>query len=223
MASSGSWFPRGSGGLVRVRRIGYRPVLIRFDGDWIGVIVLQAGSVVLPDLEVTARWAKPARYAATSRYDGFFDRRRRGFGLFVDRGEIERRGSLRVAELLVGKAGVRVDLRPPGEGTIVSFARCNEFPPKINVYIDGRKQYSSENSTTGSASPLAIMSRPVSDGELAQRERIRGAVGELLERIDPGGVEMIEIFRGASELPGEFNDGNCGAIVIWTRMPGGDS
>jgi hypothetical protein len=31
---------------------------------------------------------------------------------------------------------------------------------------------------------------------------------------------MIALFRGPSELPPEFNDGNCGAIAIWTRSGG---
>jgi hypothetical protein len=43
-------------------------------------------------------------------------------------------------------------------------------------------------------------------------------VGELLDRIKPSDIEMMEIFRGPSELPPEFNDGNCGAIAIWTRF-----
>lgn len=34
-------------------------------------------------------------------------------------------------------------------------------------------------------------------------------------------VEAIEVYRGASELPGEFHgfngNGNCGAVVVWTK------
>jgi len=45
-----------------------------------------------------------------------------------------------------------------------------------------------------------------------------GKVGKILERISPSDIEMMEIFRGPGELPGEFNNGNCGAISIWTRQ-----
>ena len=48
----------------------------------------------------------------------------------------------------------------------------------------------------------------------------RSIVGEMLSRVNPGDVELIEIFRGPGELPPEFNDGNCGAIAIWTRSGG---
>jgi hypothetical protein len=37
-------------------------------------------------------------------------------------------------------------------------------------------------------------------------------------------IEALEVYRGPSGLPPEFNNrmGNpsCGAIVIWTRVPG---
>jgi hypothetical protein len=45
-------------------------------------------------------------------------------------------------------------------------------------------------------------------------------VGEMLDRINPGDIEMMEIYRGPGELPAEYNDGNCGAIAIWTRQGG---
>jgi hypothetical protein len=45
-----------------------------------------------------------------------------------------------------------------------------------------------------------------------------GIVGEMLSRVNPSDIELVEIFRGPGELPGEFNDGNCGAISIWTRQ-----
>ena len=42
----------------------------------------------------------------------------------------------------------------------------------------------------------------------------------MLSRINPRDIELIEIFRGPGELPPEFNDGNCGAIMIWTKEGG---
>jgi hypothetical protein len=41
----------------------------------------------------------------------------------------------------------------------------------------------------------------------------------VLETLHPGNIEGIEIYRGASETPIQFDIGrtSCGAIVIWTR------
>ncbi len=41
--------------------------------------------------------------------------------------------------------------------------------------------------------------------------------GEALGLIHPNDVEAIEIYRGLSQIPAEFLDDSCAAIVIWTR------
>jgi hypothetical protein len=217
--------PRAKQILVQVRRPGYRAELLVLDREWSGTVLLQPGVFELPEVKVTARYAKPAKYAGTARYDDYFRRRRIGFGQFISREDIERRHPFRTIEILQAQAGIRTSIHPPGAayGSVVAFARCNEYPPKINVYIDGRKLMPQRASfTSGSTeSPLGFLSRQnISDSELMERRRTYGSVGEMLDRIPPGDIELIEIFRGPGELPGEFNDGNCGAISIWTRWAG---
>ena len=50
--------------------------------------------------------------------------------------------------------------------------------------------------------------------------QLKASVGQMLNQVNPADIEFVEIFRGPGELPGEFNDGNCGAIAIWTRQGG---
>lgn len=187
--------------LVQVRRPGYRAELLVLDREWSGTVLLQPGVFELPEIKVTARYAKPARYAGTAKYDDYFRRRRIGFGQFISREDIERGNPFRTIEILQAQPGIRTSIHAPGAayGSVVAFARCNEYPPKINVYIDGRK--------------LMPEGAPSTSGST-------GSVGEMLDRIPPGDIELIEIFRGPGELPGEFSDGNCGAISIWTRWAG---
>lgn len=40
---------------------------------------------------------------------------------------------------------------------------------------------------------------------------------EALEYLRPSLVEMIEVYRGVGQIPGEFLEDACAAIVIWTR------
>ncbi len=195
--------PRTKEVLVQIRRPGYRAQLLRFDNEWAGTVVLEPGTYELPEVRVMARYAKPAAYAATSKFDDYFKRRRLGLGQFISREDIDRRGPLEVAQMLEGKPGIKVNFDPYGAGTAVSFARCREWPPKINVYLDGRKLLP----------PLRD-----SDGTDPRSRVVRHPVGDMLDRIAVADVELIEIFRGPSELPPEFNDGNCGAISIWTRQ-----
>src|SRR5687768_15830408 len=210
--------------LVLVRRPGYKAQLLSIRAPWTGTVQLSPGAFELPEVQVTARFAKPAEYAGTTRYDDFFRRRRLGLGQFIDRSEIDRRSPTRAVEILQGRAGIRVDLRPAGAsgGTIVAFSRCNEFPPKINVYVDGRRQVP-EGSVLrmvegAPAPPRGRTASGETDAAEAARREARAMVGTMLDRIAVGDIELIEIFRGPGELPPEFNEGNCGAISVWTRQ-----
>jgi predicted CoA-binding protein len=40
---------------------------------------------------------------------------------------------------------------------------------------------------------------------------------ETLSRINPSDIEMIEVFRGPSEIPGIYHWNGCAVIAIWTR------
>jgi hypothetical protein len=40
---------------------------------------------------------------------------------------------------------------------------------------------------------------------------------EMLSRINPSDIEMIEVYRGASEIPGVFHWNGCAVIAVWTR------
>ena len=40
---------------------------------------------------------------------------------------------------------------------------------------------------------------------------------EALEYLRPSDIEMIEVYRGVGQIPGEFLVDSCAAIVIWTR------
>jgi hypothetical protein len=39
----------------------------------------------------------------------------------------------------------------------------------------------------------------------------------MLSRVSAPQVEMVEVYRGVSELPEEFRENACAAIGIWTR------
>jgi len=64
--------------LLQLRRPGYRAQLLKLDGDWSGRVLLEPGVFELPEIKVTGRYAKPARYAGTTKYDDYFRRRRIG-------------------------------------------------------------------------------------------------------------------------------------------------
>jgi hypothetical protein len=48
----------------------------------------------------------------------------------------------------------------------------------------------------------------------------RGKSTELaaqLERIAVAGIEMVEVYKGVSDIPGVYHWDGCAVIAIWTR------
>lgn len=211
---------------VFVRAVGFLPQSRAFVVP-AGTIIehdftLQKAAVSLPELRVEAALAKPARLAHTTRYDDFYRRRRSGLGTFLTREQIDESTALRTFELLRGLPGIQVTWNPPGvAGTQVRFARCSTFPPKIGIWIDGVKQPSAHQTEGGRAATMPGSRR---DGDMTKElELVSEVWREWLERLDavsPRMIEAVEIFRGVAQIPAEFLDDSCAAIVIWTREGG---
>jgi outer membrane receptor for ferrienterochelin and colicin len=49
------------------------------------------------------------------------------------------------------------------------------------------------------------------------------AQSDINAAVSPDQVEAIEVYRGASEIPVQYNGSGamCGAILIWTKQEGG--
>ncbi len=208
---------------VFVRAIGFLPTVTRLripEGAPAPPqpIELTAAAQLLPELRAEARWAKPARLAHTTRYDDFYRRRRSGLGTFLTREDIERAAAMRSFELLRGLPGIQVAWNPPGvPGTRVRFARCEHFPPRVSVWIDGRKQPFSPPPPppdVGRRSDLDL------DPVLRWQSETWREWLELFDAVKPSDIEAVEVFRGVAQIPAEFLDDSCAAVAIWTRDGG---
>jgi hypothetical protein len=209
--SLGRFVLRGlSGDSVRLelRRIGYqaltRTISLREPPVELE-LVLSPDPVVLPEIRTTARADKPARYLGTTKYDGFFQRQKLGLGTFISREQIERMNAFHTLEIFRGIPGMYVSVGNPGDpySADIRLARCTGADAKVSVWIDGRLQIGGgfDRGNSGWPNPRALST------ELAA----------LLEQIAPAGIEMIEIYRGASQIPGVFHWDGCAVIAIWTR------
>jgi hypothetical protein len=180
--------PRGLHPVI-VRSIGWKPLffMLRMEenDEFIGRIGLEPAPQRLPELTVEGgRFAKPAEYALTTRYDDFFRRRQVRPGIFRTRGDPSFANAISTGDLLKMIPGVRVSF---GEGgTSVEFSRCRGGSSKVAVWIDGARVMTNNHN-------------------------------EALDYLRPANIEMIEVYRGPGQIPGEFLDDSCAAIVIWTR------
>ncbi len=188
---------------MSVRRIGFRGQYLSASlqaGETKDVtIVLERGAYELPEIEVTARSAKPIEYAWTHKYDDFFRRRWVGLGRYITRAEIEFRKPYRTANLLAGISCIKVAFRHLGaSGTDVKFTCLPSRGCAVSVWIDGWKQRFAQFEAPSGASAEATL-------------------GTYLDRVLPSQIEAMEIYRGPAEMPAEFLDDSCAAIAIWTR------
>lgn len=192
---------------IRIRRIGYKATVLgatlQDDESKDVTIVLERGTYELPEITVEAERLKPIEYGWTTRFDDFFRRRSVGFGKFSTRADIERKHPYRTANILAGIPGVSLRFRHPGaSGTDVKFTRCE----RVGVWINGTKQRYASVSVAPSRAPFA-----------RTPDTAAMNTGMHLETVLPSQIEAMEIYRGPSEMPAEFLDDSCAAIVIWTR------
>lgn len=143
-------------------------------------IQLVETAIELPPITVETR---------SSRLDdaGFFDRRERGIGTFMTRGEISSQNVRHLSDVFARVPGLRRAMSSDGSsrvdsrgGTMIT-RRCD-----IQYFIDG----------------------------------VRAEIGAAgVDGVPVDIVEGVEVYRGGSEVPTQFDHGRaaCGAVLVWTR------
>jgi hypothetical protein len=193
---------------VRVQRGSYAttnsgPVRLS-DGEAIRVDMhLPRPALLLPPVTITA----PARAHPTGVLAGFYERMEKGWGYFITREEIEKRGARRISDLLHGIPDVRVIRRSELESTVrvgTELSRINVGP--LSLGTDGAPQIVVD--TPFRCSPILWV-----DGSKF------GRADEVLDQVGPTDIEGIEFYRRSSEVPPEFGGiyARCGVLLIWTR------
>lgn len=214
---------------ITARRIGFAgaslTVELRSGEERTLELTIRPEGVVLPDISTTARTAKPERYASTIKFDDFFRRQRSGFGTFITRDEIEKMNAFHTYEIIRNVPGVRVNsVSSDPLSARVTFSRCVGGRSNVVIFIDGaRLMPQAVRSTTTdereSVGPARRIEQPLeSITKTEQNRRGQGqSIAEMLARISAPQIEMVEVYRGTSEIPGELNEDACAVVFIWTR------
>jgi len=160
------------------------------------LVQLETAPIQLSEVTVVGWATKPLRYAGTTKYDEVFLRHNLGLGTLVTREDIESRFGLHTYELLQNIRGVGIWNGPQNRFGLVG---CQEWGGwgGVSVFIDGVLQMESDRTSTSG---------------LGEEPPV-----EMLSRINPADIEMIEVYRGASEIPAVFHWNGCAVIAIWTK------
>ncbi len=194
---------------IRVRHGGYdmvttAPLRLRSGESVLADLFLPQTVFVLDPVTVSASATTVPTVGVLA---GFYRRMARGWGHFITREEIQKRGARRISELLHGIPDLRVIQRSELESTIrigTELSRVNIGP--LSLGEDGM--------------PEVVGDMPLRCAPLLYVDGLKfGRVDEVLDQVGPTEIEGIEIYRRSSEVPPEFGGiyARCGVIVVWTR------
>ena len=207
--------------LVAARRIGYQP--------WTaGPLEVKASDdlqflfhLVRAPVQLTPAYTVGRSTQRNLEMSGFYERQRADFGLFLSPEAIERRGAVRVSDLLLGLPGVSLVWTSSGSagGQQIQLRAGNLSPGGVcrpRIYVDG------VIFARGDGQPARVDGDPVQSTERAvEEELLRLDKGLSLDDIGPASdIAAIEVYRSATQVPVRFGGASietaCGVIVIWT-------
>jgi hypothetical protein len=154
--------------IVRARKIGFKvqyiPLRLAAGQEWEGRILLPRMPVVLGEIVVVGKYGKPAQYANTAKYDGFYRRRASKVGKFLTREEINKVNSSRIADLVKSIPGIMTGFNPVTGRDGVEFTGC---PVNVSIWVDGQRL----SGEPAELLPL-ITSRDIEAIEVYQRDNL---------------------------------------------------
>ncbi len=148
-----------------------------------------------------------------------FERRRllkQGSVTFFLGEDIVKRGTIRLSDALRRARGVKIVDSDNGDYLKLVASSRWELPSGGGFIVRQapRRQTTSNVTSSGEPDLRSCIMHVAIDGHLKER-------GFSVDEISVTDVHGIEVYPGASSLPGEFGsmkqDGWCGLVMIWTR------
>ncbi len=190
---------------LRVTHAGFEPVedTVVVQAGELAELEVRLGPVTLDAITVTAR----RRGIMT---DVYWRANQQLGGIYLTAEDIQARAPVRTTDVVRSESSVRIF--GSGSGRIGQLELRGGCAP--HVYLDGIRITVDRDVLSPSSG--------FSPGYRTQAWALADSYAAV-NLVHPSSIEMIEIYRGASEVPAEFGGslGMCGAIAIWTRRGGG--
>ncbi len=197
-----------------VLRMGYQPVYtelfeIAEEVGQIDLTITLPNAPVILDPAVIEAERQPF---APGPLEGFYARKRRGWGIQLDRQEIEAKAPVQFTDILRNLAGVRVLPAGGNKWVVYMVGAVPRLQPEgyeTSGSMRGLYERYAEEDGVYAACPIHyfVDGIPYQPGG--------GGINEILV----SDVEAVEVYRRASETPAEFlsSRSRCGVVVIWTK------
>ena len=168
---------------------------------------LSVDPVVLEPIEVSVE-----RREVKLQEVGFYHRRHEGFGKYLDRQDIENRGSAEVTDLFTGMPGVEL-YRHSGGSSLDKFVvlRVGRMPWPSRTQGELDRGEIEHNRCFPTVYIDDLLSH-TGGGEPARLDSF----------INPMAIAGIEVYPSTAGLPAKYQGAGarCGVILIWTRVTG---
>ncbi len=200
--------PRGLQ-VVLFRLVGFRPFRIRVELGEGAVTRLDANlvpfAIRLDPLVVTGEPKQPRGMGR----EAFEERRRLGFGKFIDSLELRRSEDRRLSDLLRGHNGIVIV-----QNRFAVSARTGCY---MQIIYDEQTVYSPAMYAPPVPVPAAATSRATRSARA-----ISSATPFDINTFQVSGLEAVEVYRSLSDTPLQFGGAaaGCGTLVLWSRRGG---
>ena len=191
--------PPGSHAVV-ARRVGYGPLTARVlftNNEPVNRQIFLSRVVVLDSVNTVAQRTRLGVGLAA-----FEERRRMGFGKFIDSEMLRKNEHRRLPDVMRDLGGISI-YTPP------KCLRCENPPGNMQIAYNPRTRCYFRVFLDGVVVGKGVDGPPAWRGQLDLN-------GELLSSI-----EAVEVYRGYSEVPLAYGGANsqCGIVLLWTRQP----
>lgn len=206
--------PKGSQVLL-FRLVGFRPVRIGVDLADKAVTRLDANlvpfAVRLDPVVVSGEVKAPHGMGRES----FEERRRQGFGQFIDSLELRRSEHRRLSDLLREHNGIVI-----AQSQYAMSARTGCY---MQIIYDGQSAYSPATSNSSLPAPdptTAAISR--SSRSTRSTRPLAPPTPLDVNTFQVAGLESVEMYRSLADTPLQFGGAaaGCGTLVLWSRRGG---
>ena len=207
---------------VHVQRVGFRPSDFSVTVSAGQTTTLEArlimNVVTLDTARVTGTSdnGKPARLAYTTKYDEFYERRKRSGGRFFTHEELEKKAATSLVDVFRTVSGMQV--RRVSNHYELNVAGCPQA--SWQVFIDNMKAFPTAGDASGNTldpkgSP-PILGNPTAR-MTASNTQNRLTPLDVLADFSVDQIEAMEVYTGSVNLPAVARGDGCAAIFIWTR------
>ena len=205
-------YPPSGTQIVLFRLVGFRPARIRLDiRERVETLLdarLVAFAVQLDSIVVAGEMNQPRGMGR----EGFEERRRMGFGQFIDSLELRRSENRRLSDLLRGRNGIMV-----AQNRYMTSTRNGCY---MQIIYDEQSVYSPAKFVPPVAPPPTT---GVASSRFTRQPRPMAQPTPLdINTFDVAGLEAVEVYHSFADTPLQFGGAaaGCGTVVLWSRRGG---